>query len=149
MKLTTSLLSVLLFPVATIAGTDLVLDDNYEQVEFSCTVESTEPGCSDPDDPDDAAIKLIHTATISVSADPGHTCVADIEIINVHDFGFNSPSLLKVFATEHSPGSSSVTYSRPILIEARDSFRLVVGNVSGASGGCRGSANVGVELKKN
>src|SRR5262245_50964410 len=152
MKYRLSFLAVLLFPVAAVAaGTDLVLDDNYQQWDFACNVGPTAYSCENQDTFGDPTTKRLHTATISVFAEPGHACEARIEIINVHDGGFNTQPLLRVFATEQSPGSSSITYSSPIQLEARDYFRFVVGNfLPGAiGGGCRGEATLGVERKKN
>lgn len=141
-------LIALFFPLVVLADTkDLELDVNYTHFATDCFVSATELICEKVQNPDADLPKLIHTATISLFAEPGHSCRATLEILNTHDSGGNSPELLTVFATGQSPGSASVTFAVPILIEDRDSLRVVASNIAGLMGGCQAWATAGVELR--
>ena len=141
-------LIALSFPFAVLADEkDLELDVNYTHFHTGCTVSATESLCEIVQNPDAESPKLIHTATISLFAEPGHSCRAALEIINQQDSGGNSPELLTVFATGQSPGSATVTFAEPILIEDRDSLRFIAANIAGLMGGCRAEAAAGVQLR--
>lgn len=136
------------FPFVVLAEEkDLELDVNYRHFIAGCIVVAPESACQTALNPDADSPKLIHTATISLFAEPGHSCGATLEIINVQDSGGSSPELLTVFATGQSPGSASVTFAAPILIEDRDSLRVAASNIDGLMGGCRAEATAGVELR--
>ncbi|MGH9779743.1 MAG: hypothetical protein ACRD5I_15170, partial [Candidatus Acidiferrales bacterium] len=125
---------LLLLPFAALADEkDLELGVNYRHLNRDCSVQASEISCSTETssdiNPDLAVPKLIHSATLSLLAEPGHTCEAFLEIKDVLDNGFTTVNLLAVFATEQSPGALSLTFVRPILLEDRDQFRLRVANV--------------------
>jgi hypothetical protein len=70
-----------------------------------------------------------------------------LDIINLRDGGFNSPDVLTLYATDSTPGSTTITFQKPILLEDRDYLRNSVSNLTFNTGGCHGDATVGVELR--
>jgi len=124
----------------------LELGVNYETIELRCITDSDEISCAKNAQPDDTAAKLVHTITLALVADPGHLCKAYVSIVDLQDFGAAVRKLLVLYATPESPGVSTLAFSRPILIEDQDSFRLIAENTDSQYGGCQGQGTLGVEI---
>ena len=89
---------------------DLALD--YVQLDLFCSVNSTSGSCTSNINPDPSVDKLTHWATISILADPGHTCIGTLYIVDQHDSGGAQRPLMSVWATEFTPGVASMTEIR-------------------------------------
>jgi len=124
----------------------LELGVNYETIDMKCITNIDEISCTNDAQPDDTAVKLVHTITLTLVADPGHVCKAYVSILDEHDFGSAVRRLLVLYATPESPGVSTLAFPRPILIEDRDQFRLLAGNTDFQQGGCQGQGTLGVEI---
>ena len=135
--------------VNSLPGTPLELDFNYHPVSLDCRNDPPNSVCSDSDNPDDTAPKLIHTATVGVVVEDGAGgCRA---VAQIQDSGNGSVfrTLLEAYATPESPGVLSLTFAKPILIGAEDGVTLQMTallNDPDPNSHCRANATFGVEL---
>ncbi|HZD54105.1 MAG TPA: hypothetical protein VE175_13730 [Woeseiaceae bacterium] len=151
MKPNLLLLLTVLFPFAALAeDKDPRLGDTYRVAKLECT-SGTFAACQVTTNPTThpylAVAKRIHSATIRLLADPGHTCSARLTMLGAPPGSLiTDEDILQVFATEQTPGALTVAFPQPILMDSDDQFNLEVSELVLSTSGCHARATVGVEL---
>lgn len=132
--------------VLTLPDDSLTFGADYLQVNMICHLTPLNDNCDDQRNPQSMGDKLVHSATLSLLADPGSRCEAELSLVDIRDNGFSLQQVLTVYANENAPGGLTISYPRPIRMEGRDFLILRVRNLDNLNGGCLGVASMGVEI---
>lgn len=132
--------------VVSLPDNSLELGTGFRLALLFCRVSTGSHICAEITNPSTTSEKLIHWATLSLLADPGFTCRATLSIADDTGSGSAIRRVLRVYATDISPGEATIALPRPIRIEDVDELSLTAVELNSQQDGCRADASVGVEL---